>query len=258
MKLYLKYISIHIRSMMEYKKSFFLTLIGQFFVSFHAFLGMYFMFQRFNQVKGFTYKECLFCFSIVLMAFSLAEIFFRAFDRFHIIIGNGQFDRMLVRPRGLVFQVLASQFELTRFGRLLQAIVLFVYVLITGDISWSMLRIITVILMIVGGIVVFSGIFMLYAGLCFFTLEGLEFLNIITDGAREYGKYPVSVYGRFVLKFSTYIVPFALFQYYPFLYIIGKNTNSFYCLLPLVGTLFIVPCYIVWRIGVRKYVSTGS
>ena len=218
----------------------------------------YFMFQRFHHVKGFTYKECLLCFSIVLMAFSLAEIFFRAFDTFPNIIGNGQFDRMLVRPRGLIFQVLASQFELTRLGRLLQAIILFLYVLATGDIVWNRLKIITICFMIISGTVIFASIFILYAGICFFTLDGLEILNIITDGAREYGKYPVSVYGKFVLIFSTAAIPYALFQYYPLLYIIGKSENTLYCGLPLIGMLFIIPCYIVWRVGVRKYVSTGS
>ena len=214
--------------------------------------------ERKEHVKGFTYKECLLCFSIVLMAFSLAEIFFRAFDTFPNIIGNGQFDRMLVRPRGLIFQVLASQFELTRLGRLLQAIILFLYVLATGDIVWNRLKIITICFMIISGTVIFASIFILYAGICFFTLDGLEILNIITDGAREYGKYPVSVYGKFVLLFSTAVIPYALFQYYPLLYVIGKSENTLYCGLLLIGMLFIIPCYIVWRVGVRKYVSTGS
>lgn len=190
--------------------------------------------ERKEHVKGFTYKECLLCFSIVLMAFSLAEIFFRAFDTFPNIIGNGQFDRMLVRPRGLIFQVLASQFELTRLGRLLQAIILFLYVLATGDIVWNRLKIITICFMIISGTVIFASIFILYAGICFFTLDGLEILNIITDGAREYGKYPVSVYGKFVLIFSTAAIPYALFQYYPLLYVIGKSENTLYCGLPLI------------------------
>ena len=37
-KLYLHYISIHIRSMMQYKKSFFLTTLGQFLASFNGIL----------------------------------------------------------------------------------------------------------------------------------------------------------------------------------------------------------------------------
>jgi len=89
MSLYLKYAGIHIRSIMQYKTSFLFTTIGQFLVSFNVFLGMFFMFRRFSNVEGFSYSECLLCFSIVLLAFSIAESFFRGFDTFGSMIGNG-------------------------------------------------------------------------------------------------------------------------------------------------------------------------
>ena len=46
--LYLHYVSINVRSAMQYKLSFFLTVIGQFLVSFNVFLGVFFLFQRFS------------------------------------------------------------------------------------------------------------------------------------------------------------------------------------------------------------------
>lgn len=141
MRLYLKYFSIHLRSAMQYKTSFFLTVLGQFLVSFSMFLGIYFMFSRFHTVEGFSYQEVLLCFAIVLMAFSLAECFARGFDAFPSMLGNGQFDRILVRPRGAVFQVLASKMELTRLGRLLQAVLVFAYVIPASGIVWRWDRI---------------------------------------------------------------------------------------------------------------------
>ncbi len=62
----------------------------------------------------------------------------------------------------------------------------------------------------------FAAIYLIFASICFFTLEGLEFMNVFTDGAREYGKYPIGIYGKTLLTICTYLVPFALFQYYPF------------------------------------------
>ena len=117
MKLYGKYLSIHIRSMMQYKASFFLTALGQFLTSFNVFLGVFFLFQRFHSVAGFTYQEVLLCFGIMLLEFSLAEAFARGFDTFPTMLANGEFDRILVRPRNEIFQVLASKVEFTRLGR---------------------------------------------------------------------------------------------------------------------------------------------
>ena len=112
--------------------------------------------------------------------------------------------------------------------------------------------------MLIGGIAVFSGLFILYAALSFFTIEGLEFMNIFTDGSREFGRYPLSVYGEGILKFYTYIIPIALFQYYPFLYLIGRSDDFRLSLLPLLGFLFVIPCYAFFRFGLRHYQSTGS
>lgn len=186
-RLYRHYFMIQLKSAMQYKTSFFLTCMGQFLVSFNVFIGIYFMFRRFHTVKGYSYKEVLLCFGITLMEFGLAEVFARGFDTFASIIGNGVFDRIMVRPRGLIFQVLGQRIEFTRIGRMIQATVMFAYGLAAGGVVWSPAKVFTVLFMLAGGAALFSGIFLIYAAICFFTLEGLEFMNVLTDGAREYG-----------------------------------------------------------------------
>ncbi|MBN1777316.1 MAG: ABC-2 family transporter protein [Clostridiales bacterium] len=258
MKLYLKYLSIHVRSSMQYKVSFALLTLGQFMVSFTALLGLWFMMNRFHTVAGFALPEVLIGFSVVLTAFSIAETVARAFDVFPVIISNGEFDRMMMRPRGLIFQVLAAKMEFSRMGRLVQAAAMLAYAIPASGIVWTPDKILTLVLMIVCGAVVFGCLFLIYAAITFFTIEGLEFMNVLTDGGREFGRYPFAIYGREVLKFLTYVVPLALFQYYPLLYLIGRETGKFYMFLPLVSLLFVFPAYGFWRIGLRNYKSTGS
>lgn len=258
LKLYRHYVSIVVRGMMQYKTSFLFTALGQFLVSFNVFLGIYFLFQRFHQVKGYSYSEVLLCYAIVLMEFSLAEMWARGFDTFSGLVKSGEFDRVLVRPQGEILQVLGSRFELTRLGRMLQAVIMLVYALCTADIRWTAGKVWTVLFMLVGGTAVFSGLFLIYAALCFFTLEGLEFMNVLTDGAREYGKYPLDIYGKRVLQLATVIVPYALIQYYPLQYILGRAASPVYIFLPLLAVLFLLPCYGLWRFGVRHYKSSGS
>ena len=257
MKLYGKFFVMHLKSIMEYKTSFFLSCIGQFLVSFNVFLGMHFMFQRFSSVEGFTYNEVLLCFGITLMEFSLAESVARGFDTFSSIISHGEFDRILVRPRNEILQVLGSRIEFSRIGRILQAIVMFSYGFIISDIHWNLGKVLTILLMLIGGTVTFSSIFLIYASICFFTIEGLEFMNIFTDGAREYGKYPVSIYGKKVLLLCTFVIPYALIQYYPLLYLLDRG-KPYYPLLPAAACLFILPCLFLWKMGVRHYTSSGS
>ena len=258
MRLYFRFFGLHLKGAMQYKVSFLLTVLGQFLVSFNVYLGILFLFSRFHEVKGYSFSEVLLCFSTVLMSFTLAELFMRGFDLFSGIIGNGEFDRILLRPRSAILLVVSSKMEFTRIGRIIQAIVMFAYGIRFSQITWTPKKIITIILMVIGGTVVFGCLFILYASLCFFTLEGLEFMNVLTDGAREFGKYPLNIYGKGVLRFCTYLVPYAMFQYYPFLYLIGHSNNWWYLFFPLLGCLFLIPSLLLWQLGVRHYKSTGS
>ncbi|HPF87964.1 MAG TPA: ABC-2 family transporter protein [Candidatus Limiplasma sp.] len=258
MKLYIKYLAIHIKSQMQYKVSFYLMMAGYFVVSFSMLLGVYFMMSRFNTVDGFTFEEVLIGAAVTMAGFAIGEGVARAFDMFPVVISNGEFDRMLVRPRGLIFQVMAAKLELSRLGYIAQAAVVLCYAVPASGIVWTADKIITLILMIVCGGTVFCCLFLIYAALSFFTIEGLEFMNVFTDGGREFGRYPFSIYGKEVLKILTYVVPMALFQYYPLLYLIGRETGRFYMFLPLLSLLFVFPAYGLWRLGLRNYKSTGS
>ena len=241
MKLYLKYLKIHIQSVMEHKTSFFLVMAAQVMTTITAFFGIYFMFLRFHSVRGFTYQEVLLGYSVVLFAFALAETFARGFDAFGSMISNGQFDRIMLRPRNEIFQVLATRVEFSRIGKVLQAFLMMLYVVLTSDIVWTAYKVAVIVLMIAGGAVMFSGLFMVYAALRFFTTEGLEFLNIFTDGGRELGKYPIGVYGNVVLKFFTCLVPLAMVQYYPLLYLTGRDGRMIVGLCPIAGFVFLIP-----------------
>lgn len=112
MKLYLHFAAMHLKSRMAYRRSFFLYLIGQFLGAFASFAVLCFLLDRFGDINGYTLPECLLCASVVWMAFSLAECFFRGFDCFPRLVRRAEFDRMLVRPRRLVFQVLCQEMEL--------------------------------------------------------------------------------------------------------------------------------------------------
>lgn len=258
LKLYGKYFSIHLKSVMQYKASFFITMTGNFLTQFSVFLGLLFMFQRFHRVKDFSFQEVILCYGVLLLGFQVAQMFASGFKVFDSMIANGQFDRILTRPRNEIFQVLASRVDFVRLGGMLQGLVMFVYGIAQAGVDWTALRVLTLCFMVIGGVVVFSSIFLLDGAFAFFTLEGLEFMNVFSYGASEHGKYPLSIYGKGMLTFCTFVVPYALFQYYPLLFLLGRSDNLWFVFLPLVSCWFVVPCWLVWRLGVHKYKSTGS
>lgn len=258
MRLYLNYLSLHLKSAMQYKASFLLTSVGQLLNALNAFLGVYFLLGRFHQVDGFTLPEVLLCYGVVLLSFTLGESFFRGFDAFSSTVRNGEFDRVLVRPRSEMLLVLCSKLKLVSWLSILQAGAILTYALAVCHVEWNGARVFGLIFMVLGGVAYFSGLFLIYASCCFFTLEGLEFMSIFTDGGREYGRYPLAIYGRLMLSLFTFVLPMACFQYYPFLYLVGRSDNPLLMLTPAVCFVFLLPCLLFWRFGIRHYQSNGS
>lgn len=260
MRLFFKYLSILFRSQMQYRTSFLLLSLGQFFVPLTVFAGLYFLFDRFGQLEGWAFFDVALCFAVIHMAFALSECFARGFDSFSTLVKRGDFDRLLVRPRNTVLQVLGSQFEFTRAGRLLMSIIVLVWACANISVDWTLLKIFTLVLMVASGVFIFTGIYMLAATMCFWTIQGLEVTNIFTDGGREMAQYPLHIYENWIRKFFTFVIPFGCVNYLPMLYILDRTEGAqwLYALSPLAGILFIIPCVFVWNFGVRHYRSTGS
>ncbi len=261
MKLYGKYIVMLLKSQMEYRTSFLLLSVGQFFVPFFIFAGMYFLFQQFGQIRGWTFYETALCFAVIHMAFSISECFARGFDNFSSLVVSGDFDRILLRPRTTVLQVLGSRFEFSRVGRLVQSLAVLLWAVWMLPVEWTWFKGGVLVLMVASGVSIFAGIFILAATLCFWTIQGLEIANIFTDGGRELAQYPINIYQKWAARFFTFIIPFGCSNYLPLLYILGRTEARhpvLYALAPLAGFLFLLPCLLVWRFGVRHYCSTGS
>lgn len=260
MRLYFKYVSILLKSQMEYRTSFILLSIGQFFVPFLIFVSIFLFFQRFPSIGGWSLYEVALCYAVIHIAFSVSECFARGFDGFSSLVSRGDFDRILVRPRSTILQVLGSKFEFSRVGRFVQSIIVLIFALANLNISWNIYKIVTLILMVLCGILIFTGIYMLGATLCFWTIEGIEVVNIFTDGGREMAQYPLSIYKEWVRKFFTYVIPFGVVNYLPMMFILDKihGDTLGYMLAPLCGLVFIIPCIFIWSFGVKHYKSTGS
>lgn len=260
MVLYWKYMLIMLKSQMQYRVSFLLLTVGQCLTPFAVFAGMYFLFERFGQIKGWSFFEVALSFGVIHMAFAISECFARGFDTFSSLVASGDFDRLLVRPRSTVVQVLGSKFEFARVGRLAQSLIVLLWAAGSLPIDWTVLKAVTLVIMVASGVCIFTGLFILAASLCFWTIQGLEVANIFTDGGREMSQYPLNIYHRWAFRFFTFVIPFGCVNYYPLLYILDKTDGGgiAYVLAPLAGALFIVPCLLVWRWGVRHYRSTGS
>ena len=71
-------------------------------------------------------------------------------------------------------------------------------------------------------------------------------------------QYPIGVFKKGFIYFFTFIIPYAYVNYYPLLYVIGKTNNYFYALSPLLVILYLIPCFVIFNKGIKRYSSVGS
>jgi len=258
MKLMFKYMSMYLRSQLEYKSSFILSLIAQSLSTMLSFFMVLILMNKFNFMDNYNIYHVILGISIVQFGFSFAECFGRGFDKFSLVIKKGSLDLMLVRPRNVYIQVFGSNIEFSKLSRVFGSLILFIIAIYKLDFNKSLLNIFLFILLLLFSSLIYFSLQILSACLCFKTIEGLEFVNIFTDGSREFGQYPMGLFKREVLIVFTYLIPIACVNYYPLMYFIGKSNNTLYAFLPLIVLIYLIPCFLIFNKGSKNYLSTGS
>lgn len=258
MKIYFKTILMLIKMQLEYRKAFIISVIGSFLITFLLTISIYFLFEEFNQIGNWNFYQVAFLFGMVFFNFSVAEMFLRGLDHFENTIRKGEFDRLIMRPQSLLMQATCIEFDFSKIGRMLQALFVMIISICNINIEWSIYKVLVLILMNVGCFIIFFGIFILKASFCFWTVDGLEFMNILSEGGKKVAQYPIDIYAKWFRMFFTFVVPFGLVNYYPVLYLFGMADNWYYGILPVFTLIFLIPCVLIWKVGVKHYESTGS
>jgi len=263
LRLYWKYTLASIRSQMQYRASFIMLTVGHFIATATEFVALWALFARFGAIAGWTLPEVALFYGLGNVSFAIAEGVARGFDMFAALVKRGDFDRILLRPRGTAFQIGASEFQLMRIGRLSQGLAALIWGAAALSLAWSPWRIALLIWTILCGAAMFSGLFVLQATTAFWTTESLEMWNTVTYGGVQTAQYPLTLYEDWFRKFFTYVIPLAAITYFPALAILGKadplgTSLAFQAIIPAAGLAFLALALAFWQVGVRHYHSTGS
>jgi ABC-2 type transport system permease protein len=260
--LYRRLIAAQLRSQMQYKVSFVLALLGSFFINLTEFGVVAILFTRVPLLAGWSLGEVALLYGLSGVSFAAAETAAAALDDFGVHIVRGTFDRVLVRPRGALFQVLVEDFALRRIGRITQAALVLVVALHLLAIDWTIDRALVLALTLVSGTLIYFAIFVLGAAFCFWSTQGKEATHVFAYGGDGLAGYPLDVYQPSIRRFFTFVVPLAFVNYEPVLYLLGRPDplglpDVARVLSPAAALVMVVLARVGWQQGVRHYQSTG-
>lgn len=263
LRLYRRYIGTSVRAQMQYPGAFIVTSIGAFISTGVDFIAVWALFDRFGQVEGWQFGEVALFYGVVGVSFAIADAVTRGFDVFGPqFVKTGDFDRLLVRPRSTILQLLGHELRTNRIGRLAQSVIAWGIGASLSNVAWDWRTWLVLAFAVAGGAALFAGILILQATLSFWTVESLEIVNALTYGGVEAAQYPLDVYARWFRRFLIFIVPLGCVAYFPVAFVLGHGarTGAPVWLLPAapaVGFVFLAVSLLAWRVGVRHYTSTG-
>jgi len=263
--LYWRMAGVSIRGQMQYKTSFLLSAVGEFFATGIEVAGIWALFSRFGSLEHWNVAQVCLFYGLVHVSFALADTLCAGFDKFgNLFIKTGQFDRVLLRPRSVFLQLIGHEFALRRIGRLTQGLVVLGWAFYSLELTLDAWRLAMILVTIVCAMCFFLSLFMLQATLSFWSVESLEIMNTLTYGGVESAQYPMAIYERWFRNLFTFVVPLACVTYFPVVAILGiddplGSSRGFQMAAPLAGIVFFAAAVFIFdRIGVRHYTSTGS
>jgi ABC-2 type transport system permease protein len=259
MRMYGRFVKMHVLSALEYK-GWWLMALQVLFVVVTDPIGTVFMFARFGAIGVWTMERILLIYAISMTSFGIAESIFRGLDYFpwHTL-RTGNFDRLLLRPRSLFAQTAASFFHLHRLARPLTGFVVIIWCLSRQNIAPSVEAALLLSLALLGGTLLYTGVFMIGCGIAFFSVKAIELINILSWAGHQVARVPVDTMPKMMWRTFTLIMPMLVVSYYPASAVCGWGEPLWKGLLALpAGASFFGLSLLVWRVGVRHYKSTGS
>ncbi len=258
-RIYFMHLKLHIFSLIEYD-GWWLMILQTIFIVITDPIGTFLVFSRFGSIGGWTMEQILLIYFIAVTAYGLAETFCRGFDYFPFkMIQEGGFDRVLLRPRSLIMLVAASHFHLHRLPRVFTGLGMTLYLLYRLNVPFSLRNSAILLLALIGGMIMYSGVFILASGIAIFTVKTISFVYILTNVGYNVARCPKDYMPKLLWGFFTFALPMFVISYYPAAALCSWGEPPFtgYLALPS-GLAFFAFSALIWKIGVRHYKSTGS
>lgn len=261
--LYLRLIGARVRAQLQYRVSFVLDVVGAGLISFTDFLAIVVLFSHLPRLAGWSLSEVAFFYGTANLSFAACDMIVGHLDLLPRMIRDGAFDLVMVRPAGSLFQMLSSDLQMRRIGRILQAIAVLIFALSRLHLAWTPARLGMLAGMIVTGTVIYAAVWVVGCSIAFFTVDAQEVSNAFTYGGSFLASYPINIFEGWLRRLLAFVIPMAFVSYFPGLYVLnhpdplGSPQILRFCT-PLVAFFAVLVASRVWRFGVRHYRSTGS
>lgn len=171
---------------------------------------------------------------------------------------NGDFDRYMLRPMNIFFQVIAEKLQPDALGELLVGTILVVRSLGKGIVIVDGRHLGLFFVSIFAGALIYTSIKLFFAYFAFWIKVSGPFLQVAYDMA-NFAKYPTEIYAKGIRFLITWVIPFAFVAYLPASFFLKSDTSAGIIAIECgIAAVFWCSAYALFQYGTRIYESAGN
>lgn len=262
-RLLLKLSYLNLRTQMEYRVSFFIWLIIKVLNYGSGYLMVWLILDRFKGIGSWSISEVIVLWAILQLTYTLsAPFFFHSAGRLEEHINKGNLDYYLVQPLHPLINLIARNFSWTYSSQVIMSLVVLCFALNASGFDWSISKVSFLLLTIIGGIGFYAFTFLLGGALSFRWIHSGRSIGGNIRWLMDLTQYPINIYPKALQAFLTFVIPAAMLNYYPAIYLLGKEDYIFLPFLPMISPIIeiglgIIGLKLFWR-GLDYYQSGGG
>ena len=253
------YFAQYAKVRVSYRGDFFVSLATSMAATAFSLGFVWLIFQRVPRLANWRLEEVVFLYGFSLIPFGLFNVFsINLYEFGATYIMEGKFDRVLLRPISSLFQVLFETFRIESFHEVLAGLLIVVWASLRLGHHWTALDIALLVLFGLCGGVIYISVFLFLSTFSFWFEDRIgihpPFWNLLA-----FGRFPLSIYSGYIQFVLSWIIPFGFATFYPSARLLGRpEFRSYAPLIPLIAAATLALASASWRLGLRRYSSTGS
>lgn len=261
-KLYFAYIRCFIKARSEYRVSFFMGMLANFYSYFINFLLFYVIIQNFGSIRGWEFYDLCILYGLNLLTYAIAAmLFWTVFGVEHDNLG-GNLDVLLIRPLSLIKSLICRKMVDTFWGQIIVTVGFIGVALVKENIISDIEKLLFFFLSILGGVMIHAATMVFFGALSFWTQRSLFLADLIYYDFRIFLEYPLTIFPVWIKYVFTFVLPWAFINYYPSLVLLNKGVSTFDYIMggisPVVGAILFGLSIQFFYFGLKQYEGTGS
>jgi ABC-2 type transport system permease protein len=178
------------------------------------------------------------------------------------LVTTGGLDRFLLRPIGLIKQLVCNGFGYTFLGQIVVCCIFMGKAFWQMSYNLSIYSIIYIVFAIIGGILLQAGMLIIIGSLSFWILRSTQVGQVVCYDLRELINYPMNIYPKFIKIILTFVFPWGFVNYYPSIIILNKSNSNSELILgfiaPIIGISIFILSLKIFNLGLKRYNGAGN